>query len=185
LPEDVDVRIRLENPADAPEVRRVVEAAFGQSAEADLVEALRREARPYFSLVAVRGGELVGHIAFSPVTIGSESPSDGVGLAPMAVLPRFQRQGIGSRLVRAGLLECERAGRRVVVVLGHPGFYPRFGFVPASPAGLRSEYPVSDEHFMVLELAPGALQARSGLVRYHPAFSRFYPVRVERSWSRR
>ena len=163
MAESTEVRIRAEDPADPPGIRRVLEAAFGQPAEADLVDALRLAARPYLSLVAVLGREIVGHIAFSPVTIGSEPPSDCIGLAPMGVLPPVQRRGIGSDLVRAGLVECRRTGQSVVVVLGHPAYYPRFGFTPASRAGLRCEYPVPDEHFMVLELLPGASQSGVGL----------------------
>jgi putative acetyltransferase len=87
----------------------------------------------------------------------------------MAVLPEYQRQGIGSRLVREGLEECRRMGCDVVVVVGHPGYYPRFGFAPASRKGLRCEYPVPDEVFMVAELKPDALRGR-GLVKYRPEF---------------
>lgn len=89
----------------------------------------------------------------------------------MAVLPECQRQGIGSLLVREGLRECQRIGHEIVVVLGHPEYYPRFGFVPASSKGLRSEYDVPDEVFMVAELTPGALKGRTGLVKYHPEFN--------------
>lgn len=93
-----------------------------------------------------------------------------IGLAPMAVLPEYHNQGIGSQLVREGLKECLRAGCEAVVVLGHPGFYTRFGFVPASRKGLRCEYPVADEVFMVVELKPNALRGR-GLVKYCPEFA--------------
>jgi putative acetyltransferase len=88
----------------------------------------------------------------------------------MAVLPELQNQGIGSRLVREGLDECRRIGCDVVVVVGHPEYYPRFGFVPASQKGLCCEYPVPDEVFMALELKPGALANQEGLLRYRPEF---------------
>jgi putative acetyltransferase len=148
--------------------------AFGHAGEADLVDALREEAQPYISLVALLEGRVVGHIFFSPVTIADEDSSfTAMGLAPMAVLPEHQRRGIGSRLIRQGLEECRRDGHNVVVVLGHPDYYPRFGFEPAAPKGIRSEYDVSDDTFMVVELEPGALANRKGIVKYHAAFARF------------
>jgi putative acetyltransferase len=147
------------------------ERAFGGPGEARLVDALRRRARPFVSLVADAGGTVVGHIAFSPVVLERHDDLQGMGLAPMAVAPPLQRLGLGSRLVRAGLDECRRLGAVFVVVLGHREYYPRFGFVPASRLGLSSEYPEAGEAFMCLELAPGVLAGRTGMVRYHPAFA--------------
>lgn len=165
--------MRSEEPEDYESVRRVNELALGRRNEADLVESLRENARPYVSLVAVVGEQVVGHIFFSPVSIESESNAfTAMGLAPMAVLPSHQNQGIGSQLVREGLKECQRIGEDIVVVLGHPNYYPRFGFKPASSNGLRSEYDVRDEVFMVAELRPGALSGRRGVVKYHSEFSR-------------
>lgn len=150
------------------------ELAFGQPNEADLVDALRIKAHPHISLVAVDGEEIVGHIFFSPVTVQSENDSFmAMGLAPMAVLPERQNQGIGSMLVREGLRECQRIGHDVVVVLGHRDYYPRFGFVVAKTKSLSCEYSVPDEYFMVAELSPNALKGRSGLVIYHSEFSKF------------
>jgi putative acetyltransferase len=164
------INIRAETAADIPAVRRVNELAFGQPNEADLVDKLRAAAHPHISLVAASQGQVVGHIFFSPVTIkAADSESVILGLAPMAVLPEYQNQGIGSQLVREGLQECQRIGCDVVIVLGHPEYYPRFGFLPASQKGLRCEYPVPDEVFMVAELKPNALSAR-GLVKYCPEF---------------
>jgi putative acetyltransferase len=163
--------VRTENLEDRKSVRRVNELAFEQPNEADLVDALRANARPYVSLVAVIDEQVVGHIFFSPVSIESENSAfTAMGLAPMAVLPEYQNQGIGSQLVREGLRECERLGEDIVVVLGHPNYYPRFGFGPASLKGLRSEYDVPDEVFMVAELTEGALVGRTGLVKYDPEF---------------
>ena len=89
---------------------------------------------------------------------------------PLAVLPERQRSGIGSELVRSGLERCKEIGYGAVVVLGHPGYYPRFGFVPASRFGLRYEFEVADDVFMAFELLPGYLDEQSGTVRYHDAF---------------
>lgn len=165
--------VRAETTEDRDAIHRVNELAFGQPNEADLVDALRANARPYISLVAIVDEQIVGHIFFSPVAIESEAGSfTAMGLAPMAVLPEYQNQGIGSQLVREGLKECQRLGEEIVVVLGHPNFYPRFGFVPASLKGLRSEYDVPDDVFMVVELREGALQGRRGLVKYHAEFAK-------------
>lgn len=164
--------VRAETAEDREAVRRVNELAFGRPEEADLVDALRAAARPYVSLVAVLDGQVVGHIFFSPVTIESEGVSwTAMGLAPMAVLPELQKQGIGGRLVREGLKECQRIGHAVVVVLGHPRYYPRFGFTTARLKGLGCEYDVPDEVFMVAELEPQALNGRKGLVKYRPEFA--------------
>jgi putative acetyltransferase len=113
------------------------------------------------------GGAVVGHVLFSPVTVAGAP--DGIGLAPLAVLPAHQRRGVGSALVREGLEACRRLGCPFVVVLGHPGYYPRFGFRRAAGAGLGNEYG-ADEAFMVLALRPGSLPAGGGLVRYGPDF---------------
>lgn len=166
--------IRPEEEADFDAVRQVNTLAFGQPAEATLVDALRKSAELFISLVAVDDNQVVGHILFTPVSLESDDSTStalGLGLAPMAVLPDYQRQGVGSELVRAGLRECQRIGANVVVVLGHPEYYPRFGFVPASQKGLTSEYPVPDEVFMAIELEPGALKGRRGLVKYRPEFA--------------
>jgi putative acetyltransferase len=165
--------IRAETTKDQAAIRRVNELAFARRNEADLVDALREKAAPIVSLVAALDEKVVGHIFFSPVTIESETAAfTAMGLAPMAVLPEYQNQGIGSHLVREGLKECERHGHEIVVVLGHPAYYPRFGFKAASLKGLRSEYDVPDEVFMVTELKPDALAGRKGLVKYHPEFGK-------------
>lgn len=152
-------------------IRAVHEAAFDTPAEADLVEALAEQAEPVVSLVAEDGGSVVGHILFSPVSLSGHEELELMGLAPMAVVPDRQRHGIGSELVRAGLVECKRLEVGAVVVLGHPEYYPRFGFVPSTRFDIRSEYDVPEEVFMVLELERGYLDGRTGTIRYHPAFA--------------
>ena len=163
--------IRPEELADREAVRRVNELAFGRPNEADLVDAVRSSA-PHISLVAVVNAEIAGHILFSPVEI-LDDPSSArcAGLGPMAVLPSQQNRGIGSDLVRMVLEACRARGYQAVVVLGHPRYYPRFGFVPASDHGLSCEWDVPNDVFLVLELTPGTLGKLGGLVRYLPAFA--------------
>jgi len=121
--------------------------------------------------VASEDDKVVGHILFSVIVIETKKGDVPVlSLAPMSILPEYQNRGIGSELVRHGLKECQRLGHQVIVVIGHPKYYPRFGFKPAKKKGLKSVYPVPDEAFMVLELTPGALEGVSGSVRFPPAF---------------
>jgi putative acetyltransferase len=123
------------------------------------------------SLVAVEAGRVVGHILFSPMTIETqEGAVPAVALATLAVRPEFQNQAIGSQLVRDGLDRCSGLGHRIVVVVGHPEYYPRFGFSPARARGLEAPFPVPDDAFLALELAPGALEGVAGTVRYPPPF---------------
>lgn len=164
------VDVRRERPEDEAAIAAVNEAAFGQPDEARIVAAVRRAGHATISIVAVRGVTIVGHILFTPVALDARHPPPMLGLGPMAVMPPLQRQGIGSRLVNAGLRECAQAGCHAVVVIGHPAFYPRFGFRAASAYGLRATYDVPAEAFMVTELVPGALSGGGGLVRYVPEF---------------
>ncbi len=167
----VNVTVRPETPEDIESIRDVNDRAFGQKDEAEIVDRLRKRGAITVSLVAVAGGRVVGHILFSPVSIESAGTSHQITvLAPMAVLPPYQRKGIGSQLVRAGLEECRRLGREVVVVLGHPEYYPRFGFVPAGAKGIDCEFEVPEEAWMVLELGEGALAGRLGTVKFPPEF---------------
>jgi len=164
------IEIRSERPDDARAIRDVNERAFGGPAEATLVDLLRAANKAVVSLVAQHGDQVVGHILFSPVTVANAPGSfRGAGLAPMSVLPEYQNRGIGSRLVRDGLVACQEAGFDIVVVLGHVGFYPRFGFAPAAHHGLGNEYDASDA-FMVLELRSGVLGSISGLVKFAAEF---------------
>ena len=165
------LRVRAERAEDIPAIHALNVAAFETRVEANLVDALRERAEPMLSLVADEDGTIVGHILFSPVGLSGDAETRIVGLAPMSVLPARQRQGLGSALVREGLERCREMGYDAVVVLGHPEYYPRFGFVPASRFGIGCEYEVPDEAFMALELVPGALKGRPGTIRYHPAFA--------------
>ena len=162
--------IRSEEAHDIAGIRLVNRSAFDSPVEADIVDSLRAQARPFVSLVAIDTAGVVGHIAFSPMRLDVHPDVPIAGLAPMAVVPSRQRAGIGSLLVRAGLDECRRLGFVAVVVLGHAEYYPRFGFRAASTFGLSAEIAVPDEVFMVLELQPGALSPCQGVVRYHSAF---------------
>lgn len=164
--------IRTEKPEDLEAVRQVNIAAFGRENEANLVDRLRGM-ESTFSFVAVQSDRIVGHILFSPVVLAGKCSSNLsiLGLAPVAVLPEYQRQGIGTLLIQQGLEECRRSGFQAVVVLGHPDFYSRFGFIPASRKSLKCEYDVPDEAFMVLELESGSLQDCSGTVKYRSEFS--------------
>lgn len=161
--------IRSEQPGDEAGIRSVHLQAFETDAEANLVDALRVAGVELISLVAEENGVLIGHILFSPVTINGQPGT--MGLAPMAVLPHWQNKGVGTQLVNEGLKACKAAGHGAVVVLGHPDYYPRFGFVPSTKFGIESEYDVPAEVFMVKELQRDALRGIAGTVKYHKVFS--------------
>ena len=163
--------VRHEQPEDASRIREVNELAFGQPAEADLVERLRQTGTDSVSLVA-EDNAVVGHILFTSVVVESAGQRVlGMGLAPMAVLPDRQRQGIGSQLVRRGLDILRARGCPFVVVVGHPEFYPRFGFEPASIHGLACQWEgVPDAAFMVLVLDEHAMAGVSGVAKYKDEF---------------
>ena len=164
--------VRGETPEDIPAIYHINTAAFGRPNEADLVDALRQHNALAISFVAVKDRHLVGHIAFSLVTITSDTATiEALGLAPLAVLPAYQRRGIGSQLVDAGLTACHHTPYGVVVVLGHPHYYPRFGFVPAKPLGIVWEHDAPEEAFMVQEIKAGALTHTRGVVKYRPEFA--------------
>jgi putative acetyltransferase len=163
--------IREERPEDAEAVHAVLVAAFGREAEARLVERLRASARIVCAMVAEEKGRVLGHVVFSRIAVesgGSEIPV--LALAPLAVLPAFQRLGIGSALVSAGLERCRMERHARVLVVGDPVYYGRFGFVPASRFGLKCPFPAPEEAFMAIELGPGAFAQVSGVVRYGHEF---------------
>ncbi len=166
------ITIRKEQRGDEEQIRLVNTCAFGQPAEADIVDTLRKASPEGVSLVAVCEDKIVGHILFTPAVIeAKEKEIWGMGLAPMSVLPEFQRQGIGSKLVQAGLDEMRKAQQPFVIVLGHPEYYPRFGFIRASCYEIVSQYDnVPDEAFMILVLDEVALKGTSGVGKYRAEF---------------
>jgi putative acetyltransferase len=163
--------IRKEDPKDFAAVHAVNASAFETDAEANLVDVLRMEAQPIISLVAEEAGVVVGHILFSPVFLSGFHDLKIMGLGPMAVIPKYQHKGIGSALAKTGLEFCKRIGYGAVIVLGHPEYYPRFGFRPSVLYDITCEYDVPENVFMVLELQPGYLDGSSGVIKYHPAFT--------------
>lgn len=162
--------IRPEKAEDAVAVRRVHEAAFPTAAEADLVERLRASGKAVVALVAEDAGQIVGHILFSPVTFDPPLAVVGFGLAPMSVLADHWKHGVGRRLVQNGLAECHARGACLVVVLGEPDYYERFGFERASRHGLRNEFGAEDA-FMVFLLEAGSHPPPGTLVKYGPEFA--------------
>jgi putative acetyltransferase len=167
----MEINIHHETHEDLFAIYQVNQLAFGRENEAQLVDKIRENDAILLSLVAESNGKVAGHILFSPVTItDNDFQWLAVGLGPMAILPEFQRRGIGSALIHAGLDELKKIGQTVVIVLGHPDYYPRFGFKPSRPFGIQWEIDVPEEVFMVAELNPGALNGRMGIVHYHPVF---------------
>ena len=163
--------IRKEDPKDYAAVHAVNTASFETEAEANLVDVLRKEAQPIISLVAEIDGVIVGHILFSPVSLSGFPDLKIMGLGPLAVIPKYQRKGIGTALTETGLEMCKGLGYGAVIVLGHPEYYPRFGFRPSVLYDITCEYDVPEDVFMVNELQPGYLDGSFGVIKYHPAFT--------------
>ena len=166
------VIVRKERPDDVIAVRALNRTAFGQPDEAAIVDSIRAACPDAVSLVAVEANRVVGHILFSPVFVaGGKEALQGMGLAPMAVAPGHRRKGIGSMLVRAGIEAMREGNCPFIVVLGHPEYYPRFGFVPASRRGLACPWEgVPDNAFLVLVLEAPGMEGVSGIVRYRKEF---------------
>ncbi len=163
--------VRAEEKGDHAAVHALNVKAFESAAEAKLVDVLRERASPLISLVAEHEQKIIGHIMFSPVSLTGQASAKIMGLAPMAVAPERQRSGVGSALVQAGLDHCKRLGFGAVVVLGHPEYYPRFGFAPSTRFGITSEYNAPEGAFMAIELHPGYPHGTPGTIRYHAAFA--------------
>lgn len=168
------IAIRPEIPADYAEVFEVNQLAFGQDGEALLVDALRKSEAfvPSLSLVAVLENSIVGHILFTKIKIENVHGNlfDSLALAPMAVHPKFQKQGIGTQLIKTGLYKAKALGFESVIVLGHEQYYPKFGFVPAARWNIRAPFEVPEDVFMGIELVQDALKNVSGTVLYPKEF---------------
>jgi putative acetyltransferase len=174
-PRNPGLIVRAESPKDKAAVSRVHDLAFGRPGETRIVEALRVSPHfiPPLSLVAVDGAMIVGHILLTRITIKdgtTEHPA--LSLAPMAVIPAQQRRGIGSLLVRTGLRRAAELGHRLVIVLGHVDYYPRFGFTPASTLGIRPPFVAPDAAFMAVVLVPGGAAGIRGVVQFPPEFTK-------------
>lgn len=169
------LKIRPETPSDYPAIAEVNDLAFGQPNEGKLIENLRKNQKfvPELSLVAEVNGKIVGHILFFPIKIKSAGGKgkDTISLAPLAVLPDFQNQGIGGELIKEGLKACQKNGYDSVVVLGHPEYYPKFGFEPTGKWGIRDPFGAPAEAFMALELKRGSLEDISGIAEYPEEFN--------------
>lgn len=165
--------VRTERAEDIPAIRVIIEKAFQQTEEADIVDSLRQSCDDAISLVAEDSGQVIGHLMFSPVELSSNDRRIvGMGLAPMAVLPERQRQGVGRQLVEAGISLLKERSCPFVIVLGHPKYYPRFGFEPASKYNLKCQWDdVPNEAFMALVFDPESLEGAQGVAKYKEEFA--------------
>lgn len=164
-----DMQVLIENESHRAQIRAITQAAFGGDDEADLVDRLRDDGLVRLSLVAVEDGQVVGHALFTALQVGVDGREvEALCLAPVSVRPDYQGTGVGSMLIREALARLAHSGFEAVVVVGHPAYYPRFGFSAALAAKLAA--PFSGEVFMALELVEGALRGESGRVSYPPAF---------------
>lgn len=163
------MKIRAEGPGDEEAIALVLREAFKGEDVVELIAAMRTAGKLVLSLVAEMEGKIVGHVAFSLVT---NEGGNGLGLAPLAVLPEHQRMGVGTALTEAGVAKCRELACSYLVVLGSPDYYGRFGFQTGSGYGLEDEFG-GGEAFQAMELNPGALEAVAGLVAYEPEFARF------------
>ncbi len=166
------IRISPETAADYQDVVNINEQAFRQINEAQLVEKVRKSDRyiPELSLIAKIDGVSIGHILFSYIDLVGAEKFRVLGLAPMAVLPQFQNQGVGKKLITTGLEIADKKGEPLVIVLGHSWFYPKFGFVPSTNYQIESPFPVPEAAFMAKPLSDYQEKYR-GKIIYPPAFS--------------
>jgi predicted N-acetyltransferase YhbS len=170
----MDIQIRKETPDDFQQVARLIEMAFRRKNEADLVEKLRHNKKynSNLSFVAEYNGVVVGHVLFSPIVIRSgDTERESLALAPLSISPEFQKMGVGGRLIEEGLRTARELGYSSVIVLGHPEYYSKFGFVPARKWGISVPFKVPDDTFMGIELQADALLKSGGVVEYPEEFS--------------
>jgi putative acetyltransferase len=166
--------IRAEKTTDAAAIRCVHEAAFGQAQEAELVDAIRDQCYSLVSLVAEQEGVIFGHVLLSHLDVIAAGRSiRAAALGPIAVLPAHQKQGTGSALIRTALTEARNQGIAIVLVLGHPAYYPRFGFCPERARAMSSPYTCHGDSWMVAELIPGALPQSPSTVAYPAPWAMF------------
>lgn len=169
-------RARRELPEDRDAIRDIVRRAFEREAEAKLVDLLRKTTPPekFISMVSLdETNTPIGHALFTPITIEAADPKNStpaMALAPVAVLPDHQNRGAGAAAIEGGIAACREGGHAIIVVVGHPQYYPRFGFQPARPSKLEAPFPVDDDAFMVLALTPNALERAGGMVTYPAPF---------------
>ena len=168
----MDVKIRKEEEKDYKRVYEVNRLAFQQENESKLIEKIRKGENfvPELSLVAEIDDEIVGHILFSKINIIGDAIFRSLALAPMAVIPEFQKQGIGGKLIKKGIEKAKELGFDSIIVLGHKEYYPKFGFQKASKWGIKCPFDVPDEVFMAIELANKALENKAGTVKYPKEF---------------
>ena len=165
--------IRNEKPGDYPGIKKVNDLAFGQPNEGVLIEKLRENSAfiKELSLIAELDGKIIGHILFFPIWIRKDQNKyRSLALAPMSVMPEYQKKGIGSQLIIKGIETTRDQGFKSIIVLGHEFYYPKFGFAPASQWNIKAPFDVPDEVFMALELIPGRLEGVSGIVEYPKEF---------------
>lgn len=168
----MDIKIRKEEEKDYKKVYEVHRLAFQRENESKLIEKIRKGENfvPELSLVAEIGNEIVGHILFSKIKIIGNSVFESLALAPMAVIPKFQKQGIGGKLIKKGFEKAKRLGFDSIIVLGHKEYYPKFGFQRASKWSIKCPFEVPDEVFMAIELTKKALERKAGTVKYPEEF---------------
>jgi putative acetyltransferase len=167
------VEIRLERDTDHDAIFQLTKLAFGRDIEAKLMELLIKNNiyQKELSLVAINDDEILGHILFTRISIEPKQENfNAVILGPLAVKPDSQRLGIGSKLIIKGIEVCKSQGYNSILVIGHPKYYPRFGFISASKNGLKSPLPVPDEAFMILELVPKSLKDVKGKIIFPTEF---------------
>lgn len=166
-----EIIISKEIRSDIQQIWEVNSTAFETNSEADLVNRLRNCGVDFISLVAKLDDTIVGHILFTEIEL-ENSDIKIIGLAPMAVIPKFQNCGIGTVLVKQGIKECKAKGYKAIAVLGHPNYYPKFGFTASVKFEIKSGYDVPDEVFMLKELVENSLLEQNGIVKYHEEFNK-------------